>query len=102
MTVVEEDAKDIRPLPYSQPRLEGDKMPEFSTEKELTFTVIYDIFPKVEVKNFSGIAVKEPQVKIGDEEINNELKAIQERNAVEVLASAVLVRPPRVPAEIRV
>ena len=78
----EEDAKDIRPLPYSQPRLEGDKMPELDMEKDLTFTVIYDIFPKVEVKNFSGITIKEPQVKIGDEEINGELKAIQERNAV--------------------
>ncbi|MBO4403846.1 MAG: trigger factor [Treponema sp.] len=78
----EEDAKDIRPLPYSQPRLVDDKMPELDTEKDLTYTVVYDIFPKVEVKNFAGIAVKEPQVKIGDEEINNELKAIQDRNAV--------------------
>ncbi|MDY4901589.1 MAG: trigger factor [Treponema sp.] len=76
-----DDAKDIRPLPYSQPRLEGDKLPEFDTTKDLTYTVIYDVFPKVEVKNFSGIVIKEPQVKIGDEEINEELKALQERNA---------------------
>ena len=77
-----DDAKDIRPLPYSQPRLENDKMPEFDSTKDLTYTVIYDVFPKVEVTNFKGITVKEPQVKIGDEELNNELKAIQERNAM--------------------
>ncbi len=78
----EDDAKEIRPLPYSQPRLDGDELPEFSTEKDFTYTVIYDVFPKVEVKDFSGITVKEPQVSISEKEINEELKAIQERNAV--------------------
>lgn len=78
----EEESKDIRPLPYSQPRLEDDKVPEFSTEKDLTFTVIYDVFPTVEVKEFSKIEVKEPQVSVTDKDIEEELKAIQERNAM--------------------
>ena len=76
-----EDAKDIRPLPYSQPRLEGDKLPELDTSKDFTFTVVYDVFPSVEVKNFDGIELKEPQVTIGDKELEEELKALQERNA---------------------
>ena len=78
----EEESKDIRPLPYSQPRLEDDKIPEFSTEKDLTFTVIYDVFPTVEVKEFSKIEVKEPQVSVTDKDVEEELKAIQERNAM--------------------
>ena len=78
----QEDAKDYRPLPYAQPRLEQDKLPEFDTTKDLVFTVVYDIFPNVEVTNFDGITIKEPQVTVGDTELNNELKAIQERNAV--------------------
>lgn len=78
----EEESKDIRPLPYTQPRLGGDKLPEFSTDKDLTFSVVYDVFPSVEVKDFSKIEVKEPQVEIGEKELNEELKAIQERNAV--------------------
>lgn len=78
----EEESKDIRPLPYTQPRLDGDKLPEFSTDKDLTFSVVYDVFPSVEVKNFSKIEVKEPQVEIGEKELNEELKAIQERNAI--------------------
>ena len=49
----EEESKDIRPLPYTQPRLDGDKLPEFSTDKDLTFSVVYDVFPSVEVKDFS-------------------------------------------------
>ena len=72
--------KDNRPLPYAQPVME--KMPEMDLTKELTFTVTYDIFPKVDVKNFSGITIKEPQVAIGDKELQDELKAVQERNAV--------------------
>ncbi|MBR1911820.1 MAG: trigger factor [Treponema sp.] len=77
----QEDAKDYRPLPYAQPRLEQDKLPELDVTKDLVFTVIYDIFPQIEVTNFDGITIKEPQVTVGDTELNNELKAIQERNA---------------------
>jgi trigger factor len=72
--------KDNRPLPYAQPVM--DKMPEMDIGKDISFSVTYDVFPKVEVKNFSGVTVKEPQVEIGDKELQDELKAVQERNAV--------------------
>ncbi len=80
----EEESKDIRPLPYAQPRLENDAIPEFNMEKDFTFTVVYDVFPTVEVKDFSKIEIKEPQVTVGDKELEEELKAIQERNAAVV------------------
>lgn len=69
-----------RPLPYAQPVME--KMPEFDTSKDFTYTVTYDVFPKVEITDFKGVEIKEPQVSIGDAELQEELKAIQERNAV--------------------
>ena len=69
-----------RPLPYAQPVME--KMPELDTTKDLTYSVTYDVFPKVSVKDFSGINVKEPQVTIGDAEVKEELKGLQERNAM--------------------
>ncbi|MBQ5470779.1 MAG: trigger factor [Treponema sp.] len=75
-----EKETENRPLPYQQPVM--DQMPEFDTEKDLTYTVTYDVFPKVEVKEFGGITIKEPQVAIGDKELQDELKAIQERNAI--------------------
>ncbi|MCR4630250.1 MAG: trigger factor [Treponema sp.] len=71
---------DKRPLPYSQPVME--KMPEIDLTKDLTYTVKYDVFPKIEVKDFSGITVKEPQVTITEDDLNDELKAMQERNAM--------------------
>ena len=75
-----EKETENRPLPYQQPVM--DEMPEFDTKKDLVYSVTYDVFPKVSVKDFSGITVKEPQVEIGDNEIQEELKAIQLRNAM--------------------
>lgn len=75
-----EKETDNRPLPYAQPVM--DEMPALDVTKDLTYTVTYDVFPKVEVKDFSGITVKEPQVTVGEAELNDELKAMQERNAM--------------------
>ena len=77
-----EDKSFERPMMYSQPQLED--LPALDTEKDFTFTVKYDIFPTVEVKNFDGVVVREPQVELGDKELDEELKNVQERNAVVV------------------
>ena len=78
----EEDKSFERPLRYAAPELEA--IPEFDLNKDFTFTVKYDVFPAVEVKNFDGIVVKEPEVTVGDKELEEELKNVQERNAVVV------------------
>ncbi|MDE5898224.1 MAG: trigger factor [Treponemataceae bacterium] len=75
-----EKKSENRPLPYRQPVM--DEAPDFDTGKDFVYSVTYDVFPRVSVTDFSGITVKEPQVEIGDKELNEELKAIQERNAV--------------------
>ena len=77
-----EEETDNKPLPYAQPIMEN--APEIDVTKDLTYTVTYDIFPKVSVKDFSGISYKEPQVTIGDADIQEELKNMQERNALVV------------------
>ncbi len=74
------DDVDNRPLPYSQPTME--QVPEFDITKDLVYTVKYDVFPKVEIENFSGITVKEPQSAVTDGDIADELKGMQERNAM--------------------
>ena len=76
-----EDMKDFRPLPYSQPRFDGDNFPTLDTEKDLTFTVVYDVFPQVEIKKLDGIKIKVPQAEVSQEDMDKELKSIQERNA---------------------
>ena len=77
-----DEETDNKPLPYAQPIMEN--APDMDITKDLTYTVTYDIFPKVSVKDFSGISYKEPQVTIGDADIKEELKNMQERNALVV------------------
>ena len=77
-----DEETDNKPLPYAQPVM--DTVPEFDISKDLTYSVTYDIFPKVSVKDFSGISYKEPQVAISDADIKEELKNMQERNALVV------------------
>ncbi len=77
-----DEETDNKPLPYAQPVMEN--APDMDVTKELTYTVTYDVFPKVSVKDFSGISYKEPQVTISDADIQDELKNMQERNAMVV------------------
>ncbi|MFP4643418.1 MAG: trigger factor [Spirochaetales bacterium] len=85
-TVLEEALKSVfeeieeKPLPYSQPALEEE--PELSFDSDMSFAVTYDVFPEVEPGEYTGHTVEEPQVKITDEDIQRELEAIQEQNAI--------------------
>ena len=74
------EKSENRPLAYSQPQL--DSLPQLDVTKDLVFSVIYDVMPTVKVEDFSGIKIEEPQVEITDEEMNEELQAIRERNAM--------------------
>ena len=77
---LDKEKSDDRPLPYSQPTI--DDIPLLDTTKDLTFAVKYDVFPKVQVKNFDGIEIKVPEVKITDDDLKEELEAIRQRNAM--------------------
>ena len=77
---LDKEKSDDRPLPYSQPTI--DDIPLLDTTKDLTFAVKYDVFPKVEVKNYDGIEIKVPEVKITDDDLKEELEAIRQRNAM--------------------
>lgn len=68
-----------RPLPYSQPTLR--EVPEFSLEKDFSFSVTYDVFPTVTVGSYKGIEIEEPVVEITDEDIKTELETLRERNS---------------------
>ena len=73
---------DEKPLPYAQPSME--EAPVLDITKDLTFTVTYDVFPTVKIEKLDGIAIEEPVVEIGEEELNTELQQIRERNAMVV------------------
>lgn len=71
-----------RPLPYSQPAM--DSAPAFDLEKDMSFSVTYDVFPEVKLGSVDGFKIEVPVIAIGDAEMKEELEAIRERNAIVV------------------
>ena len=78
--VFESADKYSRPLPYSQPELDGT--PEFKLDSDMAFTLLYDVLPKVEIAKTEGFTVSVPEVSVTDADIEKELTLIQERNAL--------------------
>jgi trigger factor len=68
-----------RPLPYSTPRMEDE--PVLDLERDLSFSVVYDVLPKVSVGPWKGLEAEVPSVKIGAEDLRRELEEIRDRNA---------------------
>ncbi len=71
---------DARPLPYSTPSVKDE--PALDFDKDLSFTVTYDVFPDVKVGVWKGVEVETPVVSVGEEDIARELEQVRERNAV--------------------
>ncbi|MCX7025363.1 MAG: trigger factor [Spirochaetes bacterium] len=71
-----------QPLVYSTPTLQGE--PEFSLDSDLTFAVVYDIFPEVKIGDTKGIEFEVPACDISRDDEKRELQAIRERNAIVV------------------
>ena len=77
--------KYSRPLPYSQPELDGT--PDFKLDSDMTFALLYDVLPKVEVSKVEGFTVPVPEVSVTDADIEKEMALIQERNALVMVIS---------------
>jgi len=86
-TVIDEALKEAfdtveeKPLPYAQPELVDENL-DLELEKDLTFTVKYDTFPKIELGEYKGIEVEAPVLSILKKDEEAELKKIQEQQAV--------------------
>jgi trigger factor len=73
--------KENQPLSFSTPRLK-DENPELNLDKDLTFSVVYDVFPRITVGPWKGLEVAVPDVEITGEDLDRELENIRERNAI--------------------
>ncbi|GMO68982.1 MAG: trigger factor [Treponemataceae bacterium] len=71
---------DEKPLAFSQPELDGK--PDIDLKKDFVFTVKYDVMPTIEKVDVSKVSIAVPEVKIGEADLETELRAIQERNSV--------------------
>ena len=74
--------KENQPLPYSTPRLDEETELVLELDKDLIFSVVYDVLPQLVVGPWKGLELEVPDVSVGDEDISRELEAIRERNAI--------------------
>lgn len=76
------DEIEEKPLPYSTPELQDELEPNL--EQDLSFSVVYDVFPDITLGEYKGLAVEVPQVEVTEEDENRELEKLQDRNAMVV------------------
>ncbi len=88
MNVIDEAWKEVienleeKPLGYVAPELEKEEEMVFDFDKDFSFSIKYDVFPTFELENYKDIEVSRDVVKIGKAEIADELKKLQEQNAM--------------------
>lgn len=76
------DKKDM-PLVFSTPVLQDEeKLLPFKKDSDITFTVIYDVMPRFELPQYTGLEVEVPVVEITDADIDKEIERYREQNAV--------------------
>jgi trigger factor len=82
VSILEDESlpREQRPLPYSQPQMQGE--PKLDLNADFVYSVVYDTLPKVTVGQYQGLEVTIPEITISDEDINRELETIRERNAI--------------------
>jgi len=72
-------SRDERPLPYSQPSI--DEAPEFHLDRDLTFSLVYDVLPPVKIGQWQGLEIEVPEVAVTGDDLARELEEVRERNA---------------------
>lgn len=88
VNLIEESLKEIfkeideKPLPYSTPELQEEIQPEL--DQDLSFSVVYDTFPDIQLGDYKGLTIDIPAVELTEEDEQRELKNLQERNAIVV------------------
>ena len=86
--IIEESIKEALETIEHKPL--ANIVPEVNTKDSLdpgqdfSFEVLYDAYPQVELGNYNNIEVEEPEVEITKEDLERELKSIQEQNALVV------------------
>lgn len=78
------DEKD-RPLSYSVPELQDEEnLLPFKKDQDITFTVIYDIYPRFELPQYKGLEVEVKDAEITEKDVEDQIEVLREQNAMVV------------------
>ncbi len=71
-----------KPIATSMPTV--DAADKLELGKEFSYKVTFDTFPKIELPEYKGLEYEELEVEVGEEDLERELKGLQEQNSVVV------------------
>jgi trigger factor len=71
---------DQKPIATSIPEVDTKKGLELG--KDYTYSATYDTYPEIKLPEYKGQSYEELQVKIGEEDMDRELQALQEQNSI--------------------
>lgn len=78
------DEKD-RPLSYSVPELQDEEnLLPFKKDQDITFTVIYDIYPRFELPQYKGLEIEVRDAEITEKDVEDQIEVLREQNAMVV------------------
>ena len=75
-------AGEQKPIATSIPTV--DAADKLELGKEFSYKVTFDTFPKIELPEYKGLEYEELEVSVGEEDLERELKGLQEQNSVVV------------------
>ncbi|HRV23792.1 MAG: trigger factor [Spirochaetales bacterium] len=74
-----------KPLSYSTPQLlDEENLTPFEAEKDLTFSVKYDVMPNVELPAYKGLKISYPKVTLPKEAVDAEIEKLRQQNAMTI------------------
>ena len=81
---LEEALKDIpedqKPIAFSTPELQNEEsLLPFKKGEDITFSVIYDIYPKFDLPQYTGLTAEVPAVEITDKDIDDKIEELRDR-----------------------
>ena len=83
---VQEALKEVdekyKPLPYSTPSLVDEDAIPTDIDKDLQFSITYDIMPQFDLPTYTDLSVEVPKVEVTDEEVNQEIEKLRDQNAL--------------------
>lgn len=85
------DSKEIKPLPFGEPRLVDEENLKTDLLQDFTFSIAYDVEPQIVVNNYKGIEVEVPKVIVEETDIQKELEKLQDQNAMVVAKKSGVV-----------
>jgi trigger factor len=69
--------KELKPI--GQPQLTDLK---FNPGADLSFKVKFEVIPRLEVKDYTGLEIEVPKIEIGEEEIEHEIRHLLKANSI--------------------